>query len=612
MSTLLRPGILLAGLTLWPALAQAQPRVSRPGAYQGYSTEQYDGYQRSSLYLTMRDGVRLAADIIRPTKGGVLHQERLPVVWAHHRYHRATIVNGALRTTFGEMALLLKYGYVLAVVDARGAGASFGHTPGFYATEERRDTYEVTEWLARQPWSTGKVGMWGRSYLGHIQYYAAAERPPSLKAIFPEMATFDWFDDFNPGGIFHEYALPTWRFLTKNLDESKTFEWYGVPFGPVAPVDGDSGEALRAAAIRDHDGNLDVGELFRDSPYRNSVEPRTGERLYQARSVASHRRDISASGIGIYHMNGWLDEPRQAVMLYRNLATPRKLVIGPWYHTQSRGFDNQVEHLRWYDYWLKGIDNGIMREPPIYYATFNAPPDSVWQWASTWPLPTERRIKHYFGPGPSGSIQSRNDGSLAPVRPKGPGADEQTIDTSTTSGRANRWTVGYGHPPGYPDMAPNDAKGWTYTTAPLRERVLVTGHPVARLWVTADTTDADFFVYLEEVEPSGKSNFVTDGLIRAARSRLGTAPYDKFGLPYLRQSSDDPPVRLSPSKPTELVIELLPTSIYFRPGNRIRVTITGRDHLNFPGSPRASRVTILRSATYPSHIELPVISQTTR
>jgi hypothetical protein len=609
----MRTTLWLAAATLVSGAATprvlAQERVSRPGVYRGYSTPVYDGHQRTSFYLPMRDGVRLAMDLIRPTKGGVLHTDRLPVVWAHHRYHRATLIDRKVRTTFDGMALLLRHGYILAVVDARGSGASFGHTPGFYGKAELEDTYEVTEWLAAQPWSTGKVGMWGRSYLGHIQLFVAAQQPPSLKAIFPEMAAFDWYDDFHPGGIFQEYALPIWRKLTKSLDESRSFEWYGVRFGPVAPVDGDSGETLRDAAVRDHAKNLDVGDLFRSSPYRNSVEPLTGERLYLTRSPATYRDRINESGVAIYHLNGWLDEPRQALLLFANLTVPQKLVIGPWYHTQTTGFDNAVEHLRWYDYWLKGIDNGITREPPIHYAVMNAPPDSVWRSAEQWPLPGERRAAYYFAAGPSGSSTSRNDGTLGTGRPVGgrAAADTQVLDTTTSSGPANRWTAGHGHPPGYPDMAPNDAKGWTYTTAPLAERLEVTGHPVAHLWITADTTDADVYVYLEEVEPSGRSNFVTDGQLRASRSRLGRAPYHKFGLPYLSQRAGDPPIRLSPTRPTELVVELLPTSVYFREGHRLRVTVTGRDGHTFPGPARASRITLHRSAAHPSRVELPII-----
>src|SRR6188474_682615 len=141
------------------------------------SAQQYDGWTRTSQYLTMRDGVRLATDIFRPTKGGVLHTEKLPVVWTHHRYHRAFFRNDSLISYpggFGRgMDLLLKSGYIIAAVDTRGGGASFGTQPGFFSPAESQDAYEVTEWLGRQPWSTGNIGMTGRSYLGITQLFAA-------------------------------------------------------------------------------------------------------------------------------------------------------------------------------------------------------------------------------------------------------------------------------------------------------------------------------------------------------------------------------------------------------------------------------------------------------
>lgn len=583
----------------------AQTRVSEPGRYQGYSVARYDGWQREARYLTMRDGVRLAIDIIRPTQGGVVHRERLPVVWAHQRYHRASIVNGRLRTTFDWIGPLLAHGYVIAVVDARGGGASFGTQPGFYSRDEARDMYEVTEWLGTAPWSNGKVGMYGRSYLGHAQYFAASERPPHLKAIFPEMAVFEFYPMLYPGGIFQEYALPTWRTLTTNLDQSIPFEWFGVPFGPVAPVDGDSGGSLRAAAIEAHRANWDVGEMWRRVPYRDSQDPETGAMFHRERSPGTYLGEINRSGVAIYHLTGWLDPaPRDAFVWYANLRTPQKLLVGPWFHTQTTGLDNAAEHLRWYDYWLKGIDNGIMREPPIRYGTFNAHPDSVWRSAWAWPLPGERRTRYYFGGGPTGTVASRNDGRLS-VRPDVPGADSQLVDLTATSGKATRWTNGYGGPMGYPDMRTNDAKGWTYTTEPLDRRLEVTGHPVVRFWVTADTTDADFFVYLEEVAPNGESRFVTDGVLRASHARLGRAPHRNLGLPY-RPSSRAGRVALS-NRPQPMVLDLMPTSYLFRPGYRVRVTITGADRDGFPTVTRPARVTIHRSARYPSLVELPVI-----
>jgi putative CocE/NonD family hydrolase len=595
----------LGCLALVATIAEAQPRISAPGRYAGYSVAKYDGWQREARYLTMRDGVRLAIDIMRPTEQGVLHRDRLPVVWAHHRYHRASIIDGQLRTTFDWAKPLLAHGYVIAVVDARGSGASFGTQPGFYSPDETRDMYQVTEWLGTAPWSNGNVGMYGRSYLGHAQYFAAAQRPPHLKAIFPEMAVFEFYPMLFPGGVFQEYALPTWRTLTSNLDKSVAFDWFGARFGPVAPVDGDSGLALRAAAIEAHRTNWDVGDMWRRVPYRDSRDPETGAVFHRERSPGAYLADINRSGVAIYHLTGWLDPaPRDALIWYANLRTPQKLIVGPWFHTQTTGFDNLAEHLRWYDYWLKGIDNGIMREPPIHYGTFNAHPDSTWRAAWRWPLPNERRVRFYFGPGPTGTVPSRNDGGLSVPRLPA-GVDSQRVDLTATSGNATRWTNGYGGPAGYPDLQTNDAKGWTYTTEPLARRLEVTGHPIVRFWVTADTADVDFFVYLEEVTPSGESRFVTDGILRASHAKLGRPTHRNLGLPY-RPSRQADVVALS-DQPRELVLDLMPTSYLFRAGHRIRVTITGADRDGFPPASRAAMVAIHRSARHPSLLDLPTI-----
>ena len=328
--------------------------------------------------------------------------------------------------------------------------------------------------------------------------------------------------------------------------------------------------------------------------------------FHRERSPGTFLADINRSGVAIYHLTGWLDPvPRDALVWYANLRVPQKITIGPWFHQQTTGLNNVAEHLRWYDYWLKGIDNGIMREPPIHYGTFNAHPDSVWRSAWQWPLPDERRTRFYFQPGPTGSVGSRNDGRLGRNVPSTAGADSQTVDLTASLGKANRWTNGYGGPAGYPDLRANDAKGWTYTTEPLDQRVEVTGHPVVRFWVSADLAEADFFIQLEEVAPTGESRFVTDGILRASHARLGTPPYKYLGLPY-HPSSTRGTVALS-GRPRELVVDLLPTSYLFRIGYRIRVTLNGADRDNFPTQPRPPVVTIYRGPRYPSSIELPII-----
>ena len=167
--------------------------VSTLGNYSGYSERHYDGYHRSSEYITIRDGTRLAADILRPTREGLTEAEQLPVIWANDRYLRAIATEDTVlsqfdetggSTHFSQLKDIILYGYVAVIVEPRGTGASFGSRPaGPFMQEERLDIYDVTEWIAAQPWSDGNVGMFGQSYMGWSQYLAAAENPPHLKAI---------------------------------------------------------------------------------------------------------------------------------------------------------------------------------------------------------------------------------------------------------------------------------------------------------------------------------------------------------------------------------------------------------------------------------------------
>ena len=278
-----------------------------------------------------------------------------------------------------------------------------------------------------------------------------------------------------------------------------------------------------------------------------------------------------------------------------------------------------AEYLRWFDHWLKAIDNQVLDEPALHYWTLNAPAGDEWRATDTWPLPQEKRTAFHFHAGPSGSIDSVNDGSLAEAEPRGVERDAYTVDYTASAGIDNRWTwTGGGgtntevpKPVGvfpYPDMRENDAKGLTYTTAPLEASLEVTGHPVVHLWLTSSADDADLFVYLEDIEPDGRSAYLTEGQLRASHRRLAPAPYDRMGLPYHRSYAEDA-LPLVPGEPAELVFDLQPTSVIFRQGHRIRVTIACADKDTFatPVLDPAPVVSVLRGADHPSRIVLPVV-----
>lgn len=583
--------------------AQEDVRVSKLGQYRGYSQPIYSEWVRTSEYVAVRDGTKLAVDIFRPAKNRVPVGEPLPVLWTHHRYHRADLREGRLITELEQspwLQTILTHGYVIGVVDVRGGGASMGTRQGELTREEARDAYDITEWFARQPWCNGRIGMYGRSYLGIAQYMAASADPPHLVAIFPQMAVFDLYSFLYPGGVFRQDFARQWSEMVSKLDTERL----------AAPVDQDRDGALLTRAAQAHQANRNVFATISTLPYRDSRDPAGSRFPYREWSPSSYVSKIRKSGVGIYHLGGWFDLwPRDALVWFNNLDNRQKIVIGPWSHGQSAGLDLAVEHLRWYDYWLKGIDNGIVNEPPIHYYTMGAPEGQRWRAAWQWPLPNEKPTRFYFHAGPSGSVQSINDGLLSPQPPTSPDdRDDYPVDYTASSGAATRWTNGYGGPFGYPDMTSNDQKGLTYTTPPLPSHVEVTGHPVIHLWATSTDKSVDFFAYLEEVDPMGRSQYITEGVLRASCRATSPPPFNYWGLPYRRGLAEDIADRPS-GVPVELIFDLHPTSNLFDQGHRIRLTITGADKDNAQAielspPPTAS---IHRNAGYASYLTLPII-----
>ncbi len=312
---------------------------------------------------------------------------------------------------------------------------------------------------------------------------------------------------------------------------------------------------------------------------------------------------------------GWYDlfsGAHDMFLWYANLTVPKRLLVRPADHSEVEknqfDLDFGAEVHRWFDYWLKGIDNGIMNEPPIYYYVMSGQKKGAWQTSNQWPLASQKLTRFFFSEGKTGSVASINDGFLRPDPPGNKeGADTYTVDYSTTSGKYSRWyAVNWSR--NYPDMQANDKKALTYTTAPLDSDVEVTGHPVAHLWFVTDAPDLDFFAYLEEVDGSGKSTYITEGNLRSSHRKLSKAPYNNLGLPYYTHyRSDLEPIPVG--KPVELILSLLPTSYRFPKGSRIRITVAFADADNFetPVLNPAPKIKLLRDTAHASFIELPVI-----
>ncbi|HEY6125034.1 MAG TPA: CocE/NonD family hydrolase [Steroidobacteraceae bacterium] len=568
----------LVTLALFTAVASAaEPRVSRPGEYRGYSEAVFDGHQLSSRYVQVRDGTRLAIDIFEPTKGGKVAAGRYPVVWMHTPYNRRDTQGGLTAANYPGKALqLVKYGYVVAVADFRGTHASFGRNAGFNRGEwqdaARFDAYDITEWLASQPWSNGKVGMWGCSATGGSQMQALSTAPPHLKAIFPMSCEWDVYSWVAAGGMTPPPGQPTQIMRGAPREERDR---------NAVAVDDDRDGALLRAATGEHRDNLETPGFV---PYRDSVSEAFGNAWWVKSSPSTYRGDINKSGIAVYAATNWAEgfTGYGPPFTFNNLRTPKKLIFGPGKHCdwstvlKDTGFDIVVEELRFFDHWLRGIDNGVMREPAVTYYTYNEAPAKAWKSSRTWPLKNERRTRFYLGDG--------------------------TLDSRAPAAGESRMQVIYGV-----DDASFWKSGMTFVSAPLEHDMEVTGHPVAHVWLASTTTDADVIARIDDVAPDGTSRYAgVEGKLRASMRALGKPPYDNLGLPW-HPGTEASKLPLQPDQPVELTFDLMPMSYLFKAGHRIRVTMQFADARATAKVDPAPVVTVLHRKGAASSIELPVI-----
>jgi predicted acyl esterase len=481
----------------------------------------------------------------------------------------------------GAAARLIAYGYVVAIVDFRGLYSSHGqniaYNRGEWVPAARMDAYDITEWLAMQPWSTGKIGMWGCSATGGSQLQAATTMPPHLKAIFPMSCEFDAYGFAVAGGMAPPKGQPTSVPPTGDIPAA-------TRDSRAEPVDGDSDRMQLMAAISEHAHNRENAGYV---PLRDSPSENVPGKWWLDSSPSSYLDEISASNVAVYLAANWDEGTTKhgAFFSYNNLKNPRKLLIGPGPHCgwvsvrRETGFDLLIEELRFFDYWLKGIQNGVMDEPAVHYYTYNAPPGKEWRSSPQWPLLHERRTNFYLG-------QAKTLSTVAPTAAAT--QDEIAVDYEVTPENLAQ-------------------KGLVYETSELALDLQVTGHPQIVLFVSTTATDGDFVATLQDVAPDGSAkSYNITGRLRASHRKLDDPPYNYLGLPWHRsQEADVSP--LVAGEPAELRFELLPLSVVFRKGHRIRLVLTFAAGRATEAQSPAPIVTIHRDALRRSALTLPVI-----
>lgn len=526
--------------------------------------------------VPMRDGVKLAAEIFRPDSLG-----KFPVLMLH-RYFR----EGADRGEF-----FAKRGYVVALVDCRGRFDSEGTWVPY--VNDPQDGYDAQEWLGRQPWSTGRIGTFGISYNGFTQLMAAPLASPYLKCLVPQEAQQTNFGHLYNDGVMQLNVIFEFGLHTKQ----------GSQIQRVFPIDHPHYRRLPLlAAVDDFPNVRHVKDWFRHARYDD---------YWKAYGVKEKYGRIRAPAL---FLTGWYDnlchEGWRNFLGFRTqggseaVRRGTRILVGPWTHGGSFRLPGLLElELRWYDYWLKDVQNGVDREAPIRIYVMGA---ETWRDEHEWPLARTRFTPFYLTSG--GRANSlRGDGRLtggSPSAGQSEPPDRFTYDPEnpvyTLGGQISTHADIWGAKDRRVRQERDDVL--VYTTEPLEKDLEATGPVELKLFVASSVPDTDFTATLTDVHPDGRAIHVCEGI---------------RGVTF-RQSLETP-TPIESGRVYELSISLWETSMVFKAGHRIRLEVSSS---NFPryvrnqntGLPlgsnaeiRKAQQTIYHDAEHPSRLILPVI-----
>jgi putative CocE/NonD family hydrolase len=538
----------------------------------------------------MRDGVKLFADVYRPARAdGTAVHRRFPVILTQDPYAKNE------SSVIGVDQLFVSHGYVQVIVDVRGTGTSEGNWDSFGAAEQR-DSLDIARWTTRQPWSTGDLVLYGPSYMAINQIFTAAQHPKGLRAIFPIVPAEDVYRDVTwHGGAVDTGFIPFWLGLVTALK-----------ILPPNYLTGDPAEAVKLYAqrlaggtqfpVQALTGGTTGGTLAYDGPF------------YRLRSPG---RVVKRVNVPTFVTGGWWDlfqrgEPR----LYRALrlsSARKKLLMGPWYHvTGARGAGLgergappplDVLALAWFERWVRGKRNGIDHYGPVVVKQLQTP---RWQVYRSYPRRDVRYRRFHLG-----------DRVLTERAPKSSGAN--TMPANQLAGLCTRsttqWTAGLDQliAPGQPCTEHNElneAGALTYTTAPLRRALHLSGPLALSLSGSTTAKDTTWVVTVSDVSPSGQSIQLTAGWLVQSRRALDRArstygprgeliapfhPFTKASLLPVRSGHTD-----------RMAIEIFNTDAVMAKGHRLRVTITSGDvpHMMVPAPDAINSVGAVNSVHF--------------
>ncbi|MEV0642392.1 CocE/NonD family hydrolase [Streptomyces sp. NPDC050619] len=568
----------------------------------------------NDVMVPMRDGIRLRTDIFRPAGPGPY-----PVLVQRYPY----TPRDGIAALFGQM--VARQGYAVLIQSCRGRYGSEGDFYPFHPDVD--DGYDTVEWAAAQPWSNGKVGMFGISYSGFTQWTAAIARPPHLVAIAPFSCAWDGNDSawYYAPGVLHLGLALSWSALMTTEEADRRGAVPPVPqFAESGRLMDDKGlgdpaklaemsrlEAEGTRALLDHRPLRDIEELRELAPwFRDWCDHDDGKDPYWRRtSAAAHLQDID---LPVFHQAGWYDFFAKGGLdayttLARHGATEKtregqRLVVGPWNHNSVQirpdgdpkagsllelGADAPV--MRFFAHHLKGELPGYAEEPPVRLYVMG---DNVWRDEHEWPLARTQWTPYH--------LRGSDGGRGLSVRPP---ADEQpdvfVYDPSDPVPGSIRTGATYDDPVDL-DAVARRPDVLVYTTPPLETDLEVTGPVTLELWASSSVENTDFTAKLVDVFPDGAAVPVCQGVVRTGH---GVTQPRTPGAAYCYE------------------IGLWSTSTVFKAGHRIRLDVSSSEFPTYDLNPNTGeRIThadsaktvpatqhVFHDTLHPSRLVLPVI-----